>query len=147
MNKILPVLLLALTCSCSLGIKKSASEKVFIPYGYDFTEYANKGFLFTPLELIDRPYEGRGIIRIDGFPQVKLVTEYVELTPGKVEAKEAFKPGKVEPAELIKQAYELALSMGADAIISFRISSRKGNSSGNVEVDIQEISGFAIKRL
>lgn len=124
-----------------------ATRKEFIPYAYDFTPYSAKGFLFTPLELIDRPYDGRGMIHIDGFPEVKAITEMVAYESGQVSPKQKLVPGRVDASEMIEQAYQMATGMGADAIISFRLTTRDGLSKGNVSVVILELSGFAIKRL
>lgn len=143
---ILAFFMLAFFLGCG-GIQKSASPKRFLAYGYDFTEYANKNFLFSPLELIDRPYDGRGLVIIEAWPEVKEQVEYVETSPGKVEPKTRVFPGKIDPSEIIKQAYDLAIGMGADALIQFKLTSKLGITTGNVEVTVLELSGFAIKRL
>jgi len=138
--------LLSLFGSC-IELKRVATSKEFIVYGFDFTKYANQGFLFTPLEIVDRPYEGRGLVRIEGWPKVHLLTTLVPAPNGSglVEQKK-FTPEKMDPSELINEAYEYAKSIGADAIIQFKITSKTGNR-GNINVDGLELYGFAIKRL
>jgi len=132
--------------SCSDLIPRIATPKEFIVYGFDFTKCANQGFLFTPLEVLDRPYGGRGLLRIEGCPKVNLKSSYYNNERNVPIEEKTFKQDQLQPEELIEEAYKYAKSIGADAIIQFKISKNQCNR-GNIQVEGLELSGFAIKRL
>lgn len=126
--------------------KPFETPKLFIPYALDFTKYSQAGFLFTPLDVKDRAYESKGIIKIDGIPEVVPISEVVEYAAS-TGVKIKYRPVPVKSGEMIEQAYKLAVEMGANAIIQFRITSRQGMSDGHVPIEILEMNGFAIKLL
>lgn len=121
--------------------------------GFDFREYAEKGFLFTPHQYIGE-YESRGIITITIYPETKVTKGP---TPkGWVMKKIGGPSGQDTPRyyleEVIDQsiviggAYQAALDIGADAIMDFNIESMAAVLRGGIYQSGYIVSGFAIKR-
>jgi hypothetical protein len=130
--------------SCE-ALKKVASPKEFSIYGFDFRKYADSSFLFTPLTQLTRPYDLRGMIRIVGYPEVRKIQTSVTFGEGDNKSSGyKYIPQKLDPQEVIEEAYRISRSFGADALISFDIKSSKV-VRGNVEVEKIELSGYAIK--
>lgn len=130
--------------------RPTAQESVMYPTGYNFTEYTAKGFLFTP-EGYTGDYESVGLIWINYQPRfiylpdpdVPRITGYrVYKEPG---VSHWWRVSYPDPAEMIDQAYNLAMEMGADAIINFEIASTP-YTNGTLTVSSSYLTGFAIRR-
>jgi len=126
-------------------------------YGYDFTKYTAKGFLFTPEKYMEG-YESIGLLEIEIFPEANYQhPEGIYRKPGQYysdderEDKSKNIPGgwfykPVDAPEVLDSLYITALKLGADAVINLRIN-EVAKSKGDVIFIGKKASGFAIKRL
>lgn len=124
----------------------------YYPTGYDFTDYTERGFLFTPESYLDE-YNSVGIIRINHTPQfVHVVQEQARqhISGFRIyrdpNGRGYWRVSEPDTDVLIEKAYETARAMGADAIINFQISSDR-YENGNLTVSTATLTGFAIKRI
>ncbi len=131
-------------CSTSSKI-----DKYVITYVYDFTKYTHKGFLFTA-ETYRGDYESIGLLEVEIYPgsekkplsEEKKSKQYGTSDYGKSEER-IYWPIKTE--ELLDSLYNLAINMGADAIINLSINDFQVNY-GITYAYGRRASGFAIKR-
>lgn len=83
--------------------------------GLDFTPFSDRGFLFTP-HMYEGEYSSIGLIKVVITPELERVKEknrrgQMEYTPWRV---------KLVPfQDALEDAYQHALSMGADAMVDF----------------------------
>lgn len=140
----------ALFTSCATN-KPVETQEYYYATGYDFTQYTEQGFLFTP-EGFPGDYEAMGIITINHQPRFVEIPESMrnqQMAGSRVYAEPGginhWRVSEPDPDRMIKEAYDQATEMGADAIINFRI---VGESfvNGNITVDSAVLHGFAIKR-
>lgn len=117
--------------------------------GFDFREYTELGFLFTPGDYSGE-YEAIGMITVTALPgavksmRVKstyslggvVPPHYMELS---------WDVDELSPDDAIQAAYEKSIEMGADALINFNIESTTVYIEG-AKLDGFDVSGFAIKR-
>lgn len=129
--------------SCSAP--KYATNKEYLVYGFDFSMYSDKGFTFTPLSIVDRAYESRGMINIVAWPDVMEITEVTRDNTGKPIESKFYKPQKIYSDEVIKYAYDYAVSIGANAIIQFQLKSITGTRGNIPDINGLELTGFAIR--
>ncbi len=132
-------------CSCSQGIE---IQKTVIASGYDFTEYTEKGFLFTPEQYLES-YESIGLLNVEILPDVVKIDygeEYDDDNWIRLRGKVSiWKMKKINPQEVLDAFYETAIEMGADAVIRLRFENIVHNN-GAVSFYGLQASGFAIKR-
>ncbi len=141
------IIALLLVTGCS-AMKPLPGSRVL--YGYDFTDYTQQGFLFTP-EGYNQDYNSIGLLNLTFTPQVvepqgipanKSMNDFyrVNAVDGSVWYVE-----KLDMQTAIDSMYSKASNMGADALIRFDASY---NTRPHYEISITEIevSGFAIKR-
>jgi hypothetical protein len=117
--------------------------------GFDFTPYTAKGFLFTPLPP-SGDYESVGLV------SVRIQPEIVKAKPGEPMPKgyreTEYKAAKywveeLSPSTAIKEMYNTAVTMGANALTQFAIESDRGSYDNiPISVTIYKVSGFAVKR-
>ncbi|MBS3945280.1 MAG: hypothetical protein KGZ42_07275 [Melioribacter sp.] len=120
--------------------KNLEAPKTVDIYLYDFTKYAEKGFLFTP-ETYNYEYESMGMIYVQIYPEIKRKGEDKYMG----DPEKNYVIGKIDVSEAIEQLFQSAKKIGANAIIRFQINSiSKQNSS--LLIEGIEASGFAIKR-
>jgi len=159
----------------SLAFISSCSSTVVKPDEYvggayyrviDFRPFAENGFLFTP-EKPTGEYSSKGLVQVELIPKVIEVTisEYrqyseenglhlddipyhvykVFVTEGGNYITRYYAVSTVEIQNALKELYQLAISMDADAVVNLDMSyetvSNKGAPFTKIRVD-----GFAIKR-
>jgi hypothetical protein len=149
MKKLFYLLLTIIVSITYLNCGKQGLEmqkSVYI-YGYDFTPYSEKGFLFTP-EGYQGEYESVGIITVEIWPNINRDSGVV-YKPGQF-----YSPGTVRyyyyepisPTEVLDSLYTKSISMGANAVINLIIKEEQIEKSGYL-IPIEMASGFAIKRI
>lgn len=119
-------------------------------FGYDFTSYTEKGFLFTP-EKYNEPYDAIGLVEILIYPTIR---EAYTGTQNNLDSDNSrivqiagtyYRIEIPQSSVLIEQMYQRATEMGANALTNFRIDDIT-LSNNNYEIPSLKISGFAIKR-
>ena len=147
MKKLLLLLLvIAISTSACSGPKTIAREETSIVTGYDFSEYTEQGFLFTPEQYLG-DYNSIGMITVTLWPDVNKRIERVPIPgqPGRHQNVEKFSQGVINVEKAINEIYNKAVTMGADAITRFDVNATS-RENGTLLVTGVEISGFAIKR-
>lgn len=131
--------------------KPVETDEYYFATGYDFTQYTEQGFLFTP-EGFPGEYEAMGIIRINHQPQFMEIPDQQrnQQVPGsrvyvEPDGISYWRVSEPDPDRMIQEAYDQATAMGADAIINFRIVGER-ITNGSLTVDSAVLHGFAIKR-
>ena len=122
--------------------------------GFDFREYADKGFLFTP-----EPYAGehtvRGMITFYLHPEVKYAEGKLTGADGyrikhfftdSREMTQAVQELKID--ELIRYIYDISIEWGGDAFTNFNYTDliRRTDKSELSEYNIAVVTGVVIKR-
>lgn len=142
MKRIIVLLLILLFFyGCS---SRFATDKIIMHFGFDFTKYTAKGFLFTPEPYVGN-YESIGILKTVIYAAVKHTKAQVQNPGADPYLKEEWKIDAVDAEEAIEEMYKKAVGMGADAIIRFEIKSTY-YMNGTMYVPGYEVYGFAIKR-
>ena len=132
--------LIILIAGCSEGY--DVSKTVFI-YGYDFTPYTAKGFLFTP-ESYNGDYDAVGLIELAIYPAVKFNEKEKKYTSWYPEKR--WSVGDVSANEVLDSLYKFTRRMGADAVVRLKIDEAEPKTNGDIIVNGIKASGFAIKR-
>lgn len=123
-------------------------ESTYQSSGYDFREFTHKGFLFTP-ESYSGTYESIGLVEITFLPEIREVKQ--DNSPdikGYNRRQFGSSTYYIEVADterIIREMFELADDMGADALSRFEINPVSVQNNG-FEIPSIKISGFAIKR-
>lgn len=147
-NRISVITLIVLFCSSCTTLRPVEMEEMYYGTGYDFTEYTQMGFLFTPEGYIGE-YESIGVININHVPRFIQTTQRVRLDGFRLFRDPAGEGywGVSEPDtdRMIKEAHRIASEMGADAIINFLIVPDRFENV-NLTVPTVVLTGFAIKR-
>lgn len=128
-------------------------QETFTASGYDFNKYVEKGFLITP-ELYNGDYVVVGLLECSVIPEVLLENSenkaMMELSKQKkLEYYAKFIGGKkyhvkkIDTDSLISYMHVTALSLNADAIMKFNISTE---ILPEYYVPFPKITGIAIKR-
>jgi hypothetical protein len=151
----LPILIILIisfiTISCTstnLGLTEWDGDTY--TFGYDFTEYSEKGFLFTP-EKYNRPYDAIGLVEIVIYPKVRQAYSNQNSLSGEnsrfVKIGSTYYRIEVPQSDvLIEDMYQKATDLGADALTNFRID-EISLTNNSYQIPSLKISGFAIKRL
>lgn len=138
------ILLGFLTVSCS-GPETIARDEVFTVTGYDFSEYTEQGFLFTP-EQYRGEYQSIGLITVTQWPAVRKTEQKVRTSDGAgYKTEEVFYHEAINVEKTIEEIYKIASDMGADAVTQFNVTPTS-RTNGTLNVPGVEISGFAIDR-
>ena len=138
-------LLLSILFLLIVGCEIKELERTVEVYGFDFSEYSKKGFLFTP-ETYNGPYESIGILKMIIYPEVRKKELKYENDPNFESKKYTdWAVGKINPAEAINEMYKSASKMGADAVTKFEIKTVT-KINGQLIIEGIEVNGFAIKR-
>lgn len=134
--------------SCATGLVEWNGDTY--AYGYDFTSYTEKGFLFTP-ESYTQNYEAIGMIELVIYPRIREAysgaDEELDSDNSRV-VKIAGTYYRIEipkSSVLIDDMYQQATSMGADALTNFQIIEII-LSNNNLDIPSIKVSGFAINR-
>jgi hypothetical protein len=159
--------------SCVSSSNVTPMSESFISLTYDFREYSSKGFMFTPEKYLGE-YESIGIIEIIYVPEF-IEAKNVSIRSGSeqrgsprsatqnviAEDVDTYKyvvyrdpvnhlklwlVSRPNTGELIKNAYETANEMGANAVTQFSIVTTEFENDQLV-VQTIKLTGFAIKRL
>ncbi|MEL7832449.1 hypothetical protein [Fodinibius sp. Rm-B-1B1-1] len=143
---IFTLLLIGFITSACAGPETTARDEVINVTGYDFSEYTEDGFLFTP-EAYNGDYQSIGLITVTQWPAVRKMTRRVPSpdSPNGYKTVEEFYPDDIDVEKAIDEIYKVANNMGADAITRFDVTPTS-RMNGTLTVQGVEISGFAIKR-
>jgi len=123
-----------------------------ITSGFNFSEYSNKGFLFTP-NTYDGDYESIGLIQLIMTPDARIKNVYTGETSQTGEAikKKKWVVEEIDPNKGIEEMYNLCIEMKADALTQMEfepyLESHAQGTIMPVTISGIKISGFAIKRL
>ena len=118
--------------------------------GYDFRQYTEQGFLFTP-EIYTEQYDAIGLVEVTYVPRV--MKAHDQQNPANIAGFRNIYVGQThyylelpDTDELISEMYNLADGLGADALSNFRITTDTVVNNG-YNIETVKITGFAIKRL
>ena len=155
MKKLLSIFIaLSFLAGCASSNVTEQPESI-LSLGVDFRPYTEKGFHFTPYQYSGE-YESLGLIEVIYIPEFrKAPSGHTMQSPTALDGysiyidpsnpNDFWNVKNVSGEQLVKEAYELALEMGADAIVDFRIGSYQ-YVNGSLRVESAKIEGFAIKR-
>lgn len=147
-NVLAPFVLVLLTISgCAPSLLEWNTS--YVPTGYDFRDYADEGFLFTPEGFLG-DYESMGVVNIEFMPEIKKakVTLPAEI-PGYFilqTTSGSYYVQRHDTQKIIDEMHKLAIDMGANAVIRFQILPTTIDNEGTPIPTIRA-TGFAIKRL
>jgi len=115
-------------------------------YFIDFSKYSDKGFLFTPEGYLS-DYSSVGIIEINMFPTAKNVglDKITPHTRNVFNVQGGWIMERLSVSDIVDTVYSRCISMGADAVINFRIDVISENYAPPL-VNGLRVTGFAIKR-
>jgi hypothetical protein len=152
------VLALLVMSSCGVQMKELAKiEGYSILNKIDFRKYSEKGFLITP-EKYPGEYHAVGMIDFISMPgavyvkRTKLDENNKPVTPEfghPAEIEKNWVPENINMDTTIEELYKQCVTLGADAIINFKIEPNSvlhGGILNPVTVEGVRITGFAIKR-
>ena len=118
--------------------------------GYDFRQYTEQGFLFTP-EIYNEPYDAIGLVEVTYIPQIRKAVDQVN--PAYIPNFRIINVSQTyyylelpDTDQLIAEMYNLANGLGADALSNFRITTDTVVNNG-YNIETVKVTGFAIKRL
>jgi len=143
MNKLLLIsgFLILISCSTPEPLPRS----VFF-FGFDFTPYTEKGFLFTP-EKYEAEHESIGLITCIIFPEKKQVTvQYQDELYSRHFSMDVLELEQLQPDEILQIIYERCIEMGANAFVNFEFETIDLPTKGffNWKTHVYIIKGFAI---
>lgn len=145
MLSILSFLILVISCTTPDQVVRSSENFTNI----DFTSYAQKGFLISPY-VYDGQYESIGVINFEYYPKSEL--KLIKPNPDDdVKINVSYKkwiPDLINFDDQLNKVYEECVSMGADAIVDFKVSSIEKTYDTKPVLTVNGIllTGFAIKR-
>jgi|LSQX01.2.fsa_nt_gb hypothetical protein len=134
--------------------KLTDREKEIKTFGFDFRDFAEKGFLFTPNEFYGEHYV-LGIIRVELHPKVKYKRNDLTREPGytmyvlNVGNNTAVQLVSIEDEkELIEHIYNMAVEWGGDGFSEFKLEYLTSQTDGlsSTSYSYPSISGVVIKR-
>ncbi len=155
-TKILPVLISAL-----LVLSCTEAPTAFPEYrhlsGVDFSQYSEKGFLFTP-NLYGGDYKSVGLITLTYRPAANLIEidvgrneEVITYSNSTTSLKKEWVFSPENRDMLLEAVYETCIEMGADAFTQMTLSTVKVQMPAGLQYPLAltetTISGYAIKRL
>jgi len=127
-------------------------ERVETTYGFDFTEYSEKGFLITPEKYLG-DYESVGILSFSISSEAKLEKLLVpeRIAGPMLVYRHKWNIEKIDYKEVLELAYKTSTEMGGDAITNFKIDYDSHYYSNPVDypsvaVPKINVTGFVIKR-
>lgn len=142
LTSVLLLVLLLVGCQPTEESRRSHYDRETEFYGFDFTEYADQGFLITPYQY-DGEYESVGILRVVIWPEM---TRIAEKTMGdRVTEYSDWRAEEIQMDTAVDSLYDRAREMGADAIIDFQAERITEDINEGVRVGV-EARGFAIDR-
>ena len=127
--------LLAFNCAHFQG----TSREINI-FGYNFTKYTNAGFLITPLSY-SNTYQSIGLITVQFYPAV---TKRDSIATNK-STYSFYSAEEIKPNIVLDTLYNIAVKMGANAIINFK-SLPIEKTVSHFRIEGIQVEGFAIKR-
>ena len=139
----LTILFLSEACSYGTEVKK-----MVLVSGYDFTDYTERDFLFTPEQYLG-DYDAVGLLNLEIIPELRKLpfgtraTEQGWVTI--IGATRYWQVKEIAPEEVLDSLYKRAIRLGADAVVRFSLNSTS-HYNGDVTFFGLEASGFAIKR-
>ena len=119
---------------------KPMEEQITVS-GFDFTKYADQGFLITPEQYLGE-YESIGMMNVTIWPSV---SESAKASASGVTERQRWYIGPLNVDKAIDRIYQQAKDMGADGIMRFNVKSIE-QFNGSLRIEGAEISGFAINR-
>ena len=127
-------------------------------YEFDFSNYSNNDFLFTP-DSYTGEYESKELITVIISPEANKtrVSPNEEKTTDAIyyqgnSVNNSFWVVKdIQPDEILSEIYEKCIQIGADAFVNFKVQTESKtfvqNTPPILEYENYIISGFAIKRI
>jgi len=150
MRKLLFGLLVLLLAGCQTA-RVVPWQGFYVPMYFDLTPYAEKGFLFTPLNY-NLEYDAAGIVEVVYYPTiVKAPQDSPVQLDGYILKRcvgancDNYYIQKPDGDSLIAEMYNLAVKLGADAVIMLTIEDITFQND-ILQVESKKISGYAIKR-
>jgi hypothetical protein len=125
--------------------------------GLDFTDYASKGFLFTPEKYL-MDYDSMGLISFTYRVEANMKETLISATTPHLQRlgfedvyEYRWEKNEINLNEILETAYNLAIAMGGDAIVNFNIQRDDKtyiNTPGYPSVTVPGVvvDGFVIKR-
>jgi uncharacterized protein YbjQ (UPF0145 family) len=138
------IIIVLFLSSCATSLQQWDSE--YRTFGYDFTEYSESGFLFTP-EGYNGNYDSVGMIEVVFIPQIRKGNERINIEGAYriVVGTNYYYVKEPDTDEIIMQMYKKAIELGADALINFELVPHLLDNEG-VKIATYRVGGFAIKR-
>jgi hypothetical protein len=105
--------------------------------GIDFSPYTKQGFFFST-EMFPGTYEPVGLVTVTTIPPAH--QEHDEI---------GYVVWRIQPVllkDVVDTMYQRAKSMGADALVNFRVRTYQDRIDLQTTRDAVELSGFAIRR-
>lgn len=141
---LIAIAVLILNGCATTKLKFIPAEEYFV--GIDFRPYTEQGFLFTPEKYLDE-YESIGLVDLVSIPEANYVP-LQQFSDGSTLSK--WQINEININDVLRKYYEMAIEMGADGIMNFRLEKVTRRYTIGVESPITiegiSISGFAIKR-
>ena len=123
------------------GPDSNVVQRRTVVTGFDFSDYAEDGFLITP-ESYNGEYQSIGIVRVTLWPGAR--KQPSRQTAAGRSLGEWFVEN-IDPSQAIDSLYTVAKGMGADAVVKFNIE-YVYEDNGRLRLQGYEASGFAIRR-
>jgi len=118
----------------------------------DFTEYGDKGFLFSP-NVYEGEYKSIGLIEFILYPEASKKKFTYEKEFKSKYMPETYTISKwiitdpVLSSDLVDMAYQKSVELGADALVSFDVNFVHKKEFKDLTLTGIKVSGYAIKRL
>lgn len=144
-----------ISCMPSSIVSLTSKQEMYVPFAYDFREYSNKGFLFTPFEYFGE-YDVKGMVTVELHPAVQYTRGHQSARRGytayqfyRGDERWTKVTKEVDVDSLINYVYELSLEWGGDAFSNFKAGVKVGYTDpGNESTGYSYyyIDGIVIKR-
>jgi len=153
MKKLILILSFLLFVGCATSPKRI--PEVMIIMGVDFTEYSQKGFLFTP-DSYTGDYLSKGLITLTFYPEANKITTHRQIknNVGEYEKRTEVRwvVDNINSNTLLDSVYSKCLNMGADAFTKLKILDAETIQHGvgttsPIAINGITIKGYAIERL
>lgn len=112
---------------------------------FDFSEYTEEGFTFTPQDY-DGPYKAVGMISMTIRPEAQKMDRGTEVAPDNenYDIQGDWMIKRVTTDRLVQATYEEAVAMGANGIINFDVTGRPRSVAPDLTLPEYTVSGFAV---